>query len=213
MRVIALLLVSFLLGGAPLPAAGLSGLELDGGLVLLGSTDPDSGPSPIMPALGIAFPLGTVGPFALEGSVLLFGTYYEYAQLDDRARPVDLADREFWALGILGDARLRYEWRLGETVRMGADAGLALFLRAPIPLSSEGSEDFGSAFGYLHSRLRFLYPETGLYVRFPFTERLELRPALRAAWPLYLLWDGEQLPFAEGLLLSLTLGFVVHTKS
>jgi hypothetical protein len=214
MRVFALMLVSFLLGGAPLPAADLSGLELDGGLVLLGATDPDSAPSPIMPAFGVVLPpWRPVGRFVLESSLLLFGTTYEYSDLDERARPVDPANREFWVQGILGDARLRYDWRLGEKARLGADAGLAVLLRVPIPLSSEGAQDFGSAFGYLHGRLRFLYPETGLFAVFPFTERLDLKPSLRAAWPLYLLWDGERLPFAEGLLVSLTLGFVLHTKS
>lgn len=214
MRVFALMAVSFLLGGAPLPAADLSGLELDGGLVLLGATDPDSAPSPIMPAFGVTLPpWRSVGRFVLESSLLLFGTTYEYSDLDARARPVDPANREFWVQGILGDARLRYDWRLGEKARLGADAGLAVLLRAPIPLSSEGAQDFGPAFGYLYGRLRFLYPETGLFAVFPFTERLDLRPSLRAAWPLYLLWDGERLPFAEGLLVSLTLGFVLHTKS
>jgi len=213
--VFALLLSSFLLGGAPLPAADLSGLELDGGLGLLGTTDPDgSAPSPVvMPALGAALSLRPVGRFVLESSVLLFGTYYEFAEPSARAIPATLEQREFWVLGLLGDARLRHEWRLSDTVGMGADAGLALLLRVPIPLSPEGAEDFGAALGYLHGRLRFLYPETGLFARIRMGERLELRPALRAAWPLYLLWDGERLPFAEGLLLSLTLGFVLQTKS
>jgi hypothetical protein len=210
MRVPALVLVSFLLGGAPLPALSPLGLELDGGLVLLGSTDPESAPSPIMPALGIVFPLRALGPFVLESSVLLFGTYYQYA--NDRASPAEPEFRDFWMEAILGDVRLRHEWRFSDKVHAGADAGLALLLRAPIPLSSEAAENFGATVGYVYGAARFLYPETGLFGRFAVLDNLDLKVSLRAAWPLYLLWDGEQLPFPEGMLLSGILGFVIKTR-
>jgi hypothetical protein len=213
MRVLALVLVSFLLGGAPLPAAGPSGLELDGGLVLLGSTDPQSAPSPIMPALGAVFPLRSLGPLTLESSLLLFGTYYQYVAANDRASPAEPEHRGFWMQCILGDARLRYDWRLSDKIRAGADAGLALLLRVPIPLSSEAGQDFGATLGYVYGAARFLYPETGLFARFSVLENLELKLSLRAAWPVYLLWDGEQLPFPEGMLLSGILGFVIKTRT
>ena len=45
--------MSFLLSGVPLPA--LNTFELDGGLFYIGSTDPQSAPSPILPAIGLTF--------------------------------------------------------------------------------------------------------------------------------------------------------------
>ena len=47
--------MSFLLSGVPLPA--LDTLELDGGLFSITSKDPNSAPSPLLPAIGMTFPI------------------------------------------------------------------------------------------------------------------------------------------------------------
>ncbi len=86
----------------------------------------------------------------------------------------------------------------------------ALFLRVPIPLFPDATQDFGRTMGYLHGRLRFLYPETGLFARLAVLENLDLKLSLRSGWPVYLFWDAEQLPFPEGLLVSGLIGLIWH---
>jgi hypothetical protein len=196
--------ICFLLGGAPLPA--LSSLELDGGLLFLASIDPQGAPSPLLPTVGLAFPLLQRGGFALESAFLLFGTYYKYE--DGRASPVEQEHREYAVPAILADVRAGYGFRLGGALALGGDVGLALLLRFPIPLSSSASEEVGSAFGYLFGAGRFFYPETGLSALFRLPQGIGIRIALRAFWPVFLLWGAEDLPFPEGLLVTGLVGLV-----
>jgi hypothetical protein len=198
--------MSFLLSGVPLPALDL--LELDGGLVYIGSTDPDSAPSPLVPAIGMTFPFSKkLSIFDLESSFLLTGTYYQYE--NDRASPAEPEHRDFAMVCILGDFRAVYRFLNRESFSLGADFGLSAFLRIPIPLFPDASENFGKTLAYLYA-FRFLYPETGFFGTYNILENIDLKLSLRAYWPLYLLWDGEQLPFPEGLLVSGLISLIWH---
>lgn len=205
--------MSFLLSGVPLSA--LSTLELDGGLLYLGSTDPASAPSPITPAVGMTFQLPRrLWIFDLETSFLLSGTYYQYE--NDRASPSELEFRDFAVPSIIASLRAVYRLPIGQTVTLAADFGLAALLRIPIPLFPDAAGDFGRTLGYLYGRLRFLYPETGISGTFAVMENIDLKVSLRSGWPLYLIWDGEDFPFPEGLLISALIGLIWHlpqTKS
>ena len=192
--------MSFLLSVVPLPALDI--FELDGGLIFIGSSDPQSAPSPIVPAIGITFQLPKkIWIFDLESSILLTGTYYQYA--NNRASPAELDFRDYAVVCILGDFRLAYRFLNRESFSLGTDFGLSAFLRIPIPLrvSPEASQNFGNTLSYFYP-LRFLYPETGLFGTYSILENMDLKLSLRASWPLYLLWDDEDLPFPEGLLVS-----------
>jgi hypothetical protein len=190
--------MSFLLSGVPLPA--LDTLELDGGLFFITSTDPDSAPSPLLPAVGITFPTRKkLWIFQLETSFLLTGTYYQYA--NDRASPAELDFRDYAVACILADVRGAVPFLKRESFSLGADVGLAAFLRIPIPLFSDAAEDIGNTLSYFYM-FRFLYPETGLFGTYRIRENLDLKLSLRASWPLYLLWSPDDPPFPEGLLVS-----------
>jgi hypothetical protein len=200
--------MSFLLSGVPLPA--LDAFELDGGLFYIGSTDPQSAPSPILPAAGVTFRLpGTLWIFDLESSLLLTGTYYQYT--NDRASPAEPEFRDYAVVCVLGDFRLSYSFLKRETFSLGTDFGLAALLRIPIPLpaSPDASENFGSTLGYFYPS-RFLYPETGIFGTYTLSENVDLKLSLRASWPLYLLWDDEDLAFPEGLLVSGLISLIWH---
>jgi len=200
--------MSFLLSGIPLPA--LNTFELEGGLIYIGSGDLQSAPSPIVPAIGMTFQIPRkIWIFDLESSFLLTGTYYQYA--NNRASPAELDSRDFAVVCILGDFRLAYRFLKRELFSLGADFGLSAFLRIPIPLpvSPNASQNFGSTLSYFYA-FRFLYPETGFFSTYKILENMDLKLSLRASWPLYLLWDGEDLPFPEGLLVTGLIGLVWH---
>lgn len=198
--------MSFLLSGVPLPA--LNTFELDGGLIFIGSGDPQSAPSPIIPAIGITFQFPKkIWIFDLESSFLLTGTYYQYA--NNRASPAELDFRDFAVVCILGDFRLAYRFLNRESFSLGTDFGLSAFLRMPIPLFSDAAQDFGNTLSYFYA-FRFLYPETGFFGTYSILENLDLKLSLQASWPLYLLWDDEDLSFPEGLLVSGLISLIWH---
>ena len=198
--------MSFLLSGVPLPA--LNTFELDGGLFYIGSKDQQSAPSPIVPAIGITFQIPRkIWIFDLESSFLLTGTYYQYA--NGRASPAELDHRDFAVVCILGDFRLAYRFLNRESFSLGTDFGLSAFLRIPIPLFADAAQDFSNTLSYFYA-FRFLYPETGFFGTYSILENLDLKLSLRASWPLYLMWDGEDLPFPEGLLVSGLVSLIWH---
>jgi hypothetical protein len=179
-------------------------LEVDGGLVWIGNADPDSAPSPLLPALGLNFPLVVERRWGLDLGFLLTGLYYEYA--GGRAIPAELEQRDFGVLAVLGDVRWSYFVPIGAKVRLGFSAGALVFLRVPVPLGPDASADFGQALVYLLARS--LYPETGLAVRFPLLPSFDLDFELRAAWPWFHLLDGEPYAFWDQMVASAVLGIV-----
>jgi hypothetical protein len=196
--------MSFLLSGVPLPA--LDTLELDGGLFFITSTDPDSAPSPLLPSFGVTFPFKRkLRIFQLESSFLVTGTWYQYA--NGRASPAEPEHRDYATVCILSDFRGSYTFLKREPFNLGIDAGLAAFLRLPIPLSSDAVGNLGSTFTDFYV-FRFLYPETGIFGTYRILENLDLKLSFRACWPLYLLWSPDDPPFPEGLLVTGLIGLI-----
>ncbi len=179
-------------------------LEVDGAMVLIVNSDPDSAPSPLLPALGLNFPLVVQRRWGFDLGFLVTGLYYEYA--GGRAIPAELEQRDFGVLALLGDARWSLFVPIGQRVRLGLSAGLLVFLRVPVPLGPDASADFGQALVYLLARSA--YPETALSVRFPLLPAIDLDFELRAGWPWFHLLDGESYPFWDQLVASAVLGVV-----
>jgi hypothetical protein len=200
-----------LLLGAAGPAKALSDLTYEGGLHLLINTREDSAPSPILPGLGASLSLWHPGAWRVEGGVQLFGTYYEYVA--GRAVPAEIEQREFLVLALLGDLRLATELRLNDRFAFGGSTGLGLLLRLPIPLDRYAREvAFKPMMGYLYD-WRFIYPQTGMYTRWKINERLELLTTLRVSYPIFHLWDGEELPFADQMIFSGLVGLRFTPRS
>jgi hypothetical protein len=196
--------MSFLLSGVPLPA--LDTFELDGGLFFIDSMDPDSGPSPLLPAIGVTFPIRRkLWIFQLETSLLLTGTWYQYT--NGRASPAEPEHRDFATVCILSDFRGAYTFLKRESFSLGADVGLAAFLRLPIPVAPDAVQDLGKTLTDFYV-FRFVYPETGIFGTYRILENLDLKLAVRACWPLYLLWSPDDPPFPEGLLVSGLIGLI-----
>ena len=201
-RLLSLLPLLILLPLAPCAALSLQDVTFEGGLNLLINTEADSAPSPLPFGIGASLRWLRFGRFELEPGIQLFGTWYEYR--DGRALPAEPEQRMFLMLAALADLRLATEWPVNERFSVGGAAGLGLLLRLPVPL--EESSDLGPTLGYLYGRARFLLPETALFTRWKVNERLELRTSLRAYWPVFHFWDGEQLPFADQMILSGLIG-------
>jgi len=187
------------------PAAwSLSEVEFEGAMVWIGDADPNGAPSPILPALGVSFPVLERRLWGVEAGVLLTGTYYRY--FNGRAIPAELELRDFAMVAILGDARAGLHIPLGRSVVLSLTGGLIFYLPLPIPLFSDAWPKLGPTLAYMLQRS--LYPETEISVRFPLLPDLDLRLGVRAGWPILHMIDGEGLPFWDQMIVSGVLGVV-----
>ncbi len=189
----------------------LSALQFDAGLLYIGNSEPDSGPSPLLPVVGMTFPI-LDHPFLLwESGFLVYATYYQYS--NDRATPTEVEYRDlFWVPGLLLDTRFGLDLDIAEAFDLGIDVGLVLLLRLPVPLFDDTAGDWAPTTRYFYDQARFLYPETEIFARFAVLKNLQLKTTLRAYWPAFNLWSGENLPLADQFMLGVLLGFVYQLK-
>ncbi|MQY76699.1 MAG: hypothetical protein GH155_03630 [Spirochaeta sp.] len=181
----------------------LDSYTVEGGLQFLINSDQDSAPSPLMPTLGFSRPFWKRGIFTLDGGALFFGTYYQYQ--NDRALPAEIEHRDFLVLASLVDARIGPEFIINNRLKAGGGLGLALFIRLPIPLFDDIKDDFTPLLGYFYAG-RFVYPETEIYTAWKLNDKLELKTSIRVLFPIFHLWDGEELPFVDQMLISGLIG-------
>jgi hypothetical protein len=214
-----LVLAALLASLAPLPAFTLSPTEVDLAttMMLIGNTDePSSGPTPLVIAqsLGASVPLAIAGPFFMEPSLDLFGTWYEYT--GTRAVPgASESGTSFFVLGTLLGVRAGAAFPVSTRVSLGASLGLDLLLRFPIDFETgaAGRTDARSAsLAYFYGKGRFLYPETSLFCKWRISEKFGLAFSLRALHPVFHLWDGEGLAYLDQLVLGGGLGFTYSLR-
>ena len=175
---------------------------------------PASAPMPILPSLGGAasYPLSEL--LALEVTLDLYGTTYDYDYALGRAVPANDEFRAAFVLGPLLGFQPVFRFHPGAgkfTIR--AYAGLGLDLRIifrayglkdnEVYLGTDGNShtirDFRKAVSsYFWGKGRFIYPVIGYGMDFPLMEQLSLGFDLRAWLPVWRIWSGEDAPFIEG---------------
>ncbi len=188
----------------------LSALQFDAGVLYIGNSEPDSAPSPLLPVFGMTFPI-LDHPFLLwESSFLIYATYYQYS--GDRATPVEVEHRDFWVPALLTDTRFGLDLDITKAFALGIDLGLVLLLRLPVPLFDDITGDWSPITRYFYDQARFLYPETEIFARFTVLKNLQLKATLRAYWPAFNLWSGENLPLVDQFMMGVLLGFVYQLK-
>jgi hypothetical protein len=193
-------------------ALTLTQVSVEPGLLAIGNTDePSSGPTPILltQSLGASFPLAIGGPFFLEPSAILYGTWYEYT--GTRAVPgARESGNSFFVLGTLLAVRAGAAFPVSSKVSLGASAGLDLLVRIPLDLESGAAaraDDRRASLGYFYGMARFLYPETSLFCAWRLTDRFGLAFTVRAMHPVFHLWDGENLSYLDQLMIAGQVGF------
>jgi hypothetical protein len=171
-----------------------------------------SSPSPIMPSLGGSASYALSDLLALELSLDIYGTLYDYSYELDRVVPASLEDRSSFVIGTVWGIQpvLRFNpW--GEKITVRGYGGLAFDFR--ICLLASGldpgeSHDLSSGktvgdaakdvFSYSWSGGRWLFPFIGGGMDFAFLENMTLGFDIRAWLPVWRVWTGEDLPFIEG---------------
>ncbi len=178
-------------------AWSLSYLGVDLGLIFLGNAEEHSAPNPvILQGLGVTFPVYQFDSLTIEVGGLFYGTQYQW--LNDRASPADIERADnFFVLSVQIDGRVMYEWKVSDQVDLGVSGGLTFAFRIPVVAWDEG-EKYRADMTAFFLEGRFIYPQAGVFVDWAIVEGLELRFSLRAFFPLYNLWSGEDMPFWDG---------------
>jgi hypothetical protein len=167
-----------------------------------------SAPMPIMPSLGASASYSLNNYFALELSLDIYAHDYDYDYDLDRAVP---ADQEFRTSFIIGNIVglqpvLRFSSR-EEKIAVRIYGGLSFDLRiCLLAFDVKGDHQSGKPitkasediFSYMWGGSRWFFPHAGVGMDFAFFENITLGFDLRAWFPVWRLWTGENLPPIEG---------------
>jgi hypothetical protein len=180
----------------------LEEIVIDGGLILIGATDSQAAPTPLLPMIGASVTIGLPGNFFLEPGLDLFGLYY--FNTGDRVVPTELETAGgFYTQAVLISLKGGLRYPISDVLQAGGTAGLDFLLRFPL------EDDQGAGMDYFFGNLRFLYPELGGFLKWQAVDSIGLVFSLRTFIPIFHLWDGEGLPFTDQFMVSLTVGLAI----
>jgi hypothetical protein len=170
-----------------------------------------SSPMPILPSLGGSASYALNDLFALELSLDLYGTFYDYNYDLGRVVPASLEDRSSFVIGTLWGLQPVFRFRpWGKNITIRGYGGPSFDLRICLLATGldadeeikhfnktvgDASEDI---FSYFWGDGRWFFPVAGVGMDFVFFESMTLGFDLRAWFPVWRLWTGEKLPPIEG---------------
>jgi hypothetical protein len=186
-------------------------------LAILEDNGMEGDPMPILPSFGggIELEMTSAPGFYFEPSLDVYGTYYGYSYTLDRAVPYAIENRSSLVIGFILGASSGYHFRLPNGFVLRGFAGPAFDLRLCLVaggLEGDDKEDAASQTSdiasYFWSSGRWFIPTAGVGVDFPVFDGLMLGAELRAWFPVYKLWSGEDLPAKEGWRIAATLRII-----
>jgi hypothetical protein len=174
-----------------------------------------SAPMPILPSFGGGVSYSINDLFAVEASLDLYGTSYDYSYSLGRAVPATDEFRSAYVigaiLGIQGVARFK---PMEDKFTVRAYIGPAFDLRFVLKASGIDDNEYHSEDPYTGTKTvgdarkdissyfwgdgRFIFLAFGSGIDFPVLDTLQLGLDLRAWFPIWKLWTGEDLPAIEG---------------
>jgi hypothetical protein len=197
-------------------ALSMDALEAHVGMLTMGNYTTDNGLSApiILAGASTVITLDALpAPWVLGLGVDLFGTWYEWDEVNRRA---ELSEPEsgtsFFTVGLLASPRIGLRYLLSDAVAMGAFFGLDLLVRFPLaPFSpyTTVAEDRLPALGYFLAG-RFLYPGLGWWMTWRMTKDVELSFSLRGLAPAYRAWSREVPDFLHQFVFLGTLGMTIE---
>ena len=211
-RIACIVLSAALLGVPSAFGVSLRGVDVNPGLVMVFTTDPLAAPSPIVATIGASMPIDITDLFFVEPAIDVFGVNYRYT--DTRAVPATMeAGDGFFTACILIGAQAGARYPLTKVLEIGGTVGADFLIRFPLELVNTGAEsvaDRDPSLEYFYGALRFIYPETRVFLRWQVVEQLGLVFSVRAFYPIFHIWDGENLPFLDQLMIAGSLGFSIR---
>jgi len=168
-----------------------------------------SAPMPILPSLGVGASYSLNNLLAMELSLDLYGTTYDYDFTLKRAVPANDEFRSAFVAGaILGFQPVYHFHPRGDKFTIRAYGGLGLDLRMIFPaygIKDNAAHQDGYTVGEARKKIssyfwggRFVFPFIGGGMDFPILAGLDLGFDLRLWVPIWRVWSGESLSFSDG---------------
>ena len=206
---LALLFVLMVLFAPASTLYALDGVEIGGGIIWTGNSRTVIGaPSPLQPfaSLGFPFHFGE-SRFSLAPALAIHRAWYLYHSDTGQAVPAELEHRDVTFLTLRPSGTIRYDLVLKESWSTGPSLSINLHLPIPIVVW-ENEENLGALVGNLYEGARFILPAAGWYGSFLLNGTHRLLFAADVLFPVHRLWDGEDLPFFDGLGISLKAAYL-----
>ncbi|MDR0555369.1 MAG: hypothetical protein LBG76_11330 [Treponema sp.] len=197
-----------LLNGASLECqsrtAGLSGAFRGSLLFFPEDNGLESDIGHILPSLGAALTLPVLGPLCVEASFDLYGADYEYRL--DRPVAANPENRAAYVIGSILGIQLLGRFDIGPFLTLRVYGGPAADIRLCLlsygltgdPQESELRRQTEEIAAYFWDQCRWFLPVAGIGFDYRILPKVMLGLDVRAWFPLYRYWTGEELPPIEG---------------
>ena len=193
-------------------AAGLPGFAQETGFQSIGvfhdtlwlaNSDSDSAPSPILSVWGFSARIGIAEKWSIAPEIAFSSVEYLYR--DDIAYPAEIEYADaVRTLNIIFSIPVAYRFDPVEDIAIYVNAGPTFSFK--VPYRTFGDVSRGDVAGYFTKKGRFFHWETGAALEWNFIESLAFYVRTRLVLPMYRMWDGDNMPFYDGLMFGVGFG-------
>ena len=207
---------------ATLSAISIESFDVSGGVIWIGNTGDNTAPSPITSTLAVSIPIRFSPVVLIVPELGYFGGTYGIE--NDRTVPVEIEFKDsVFVASFLASPRVVFAFNLSPSLILGASVGPTVVIRVPTVAWGEGETQREEIVAYQYASARFFYPEVGLLFDWAIPlnvdipsdldqgegedsstnqSRVHLAVNVRGYLPVFHLWDGENLPFHDQLMVS-----------
>ncbi len=202
----------------PFVHAELESADISSGLLWIGNAtveeasegdEPTGAPNPLLHTLSFSLPISLGSGFSFAPEIGIFTTQFGMVPGTSKAVHVEIETaRAVWMIGVLVEPLFRLDVALSEQFSLGWNLGIVFLGYVPVwrAVWSEGWNDLGEIASYLYGNARYLYPDVGMGFSIRTHENFAFRMQARSYIPVYHLWDKNDGPFNNRLMVSLTVG-------
>jgi len=206
--VILLIVILYSIFPLSLSGAHIESLDVQGGLLWIGNAVENQQPNPLIPFPGFALPIRISKHFLIEPSLEFYKYFYEITT-GDKAIPTQIEtqnNRQIW--GLLVSPRFVFDFPISPRNSLGFFISPVFLFRIPgIAVDQATAPDSSVFTSYFYGAGRFFYPETSLRFTWRASDGVVLKINIRALYPIFHIWDEEDLPFYDQMLLSVGISF------
>jgi len=169
----------------------------------LANSDKDSAPSPILSVWGFSMRFGLMGALSVAPEIAFYEVEYLYRDGVAYPAEIEFADavRTF---NILLSIPFAYHFVPADDMVIHVGTGPAFSFK--IPRRTYGDASGGDVAGYFLKKSRYLHWEAAASLEWRFYESLAIYIRTRILLPLYRQWDGDSLPFYDGMMAGVGFG-------
>jgi hypothetical protein len=186
-------------------------------LVITEDNKLEGDPMPILGSFGVAAAHPLTERLSFETSLDMYSTHYGFPDGAGWPYPYAEENRSTRVIGFLLGFQGVYRQALSPSMWFRVSGGLAADLRLCLIAGglegadrSEASAETSRTASYFWGQGRWIFPFAGAGMDFAVSEKFLLGFDLRAWFPLYKLWTGENLPLAEGWRFAAGLRFTLR---